>query len=167
PEAEYDKCVKFESGLRPDVKHFIGFSEIRDFPTLLNKSRICDEDGRAKTNYYKAVNDKKRKGQDRGKPYGDKNRKGGESSGGKKKNIGHCFRCGEMGHKISECPQKEDKCYSVRLGHRADVCREGVVCFNCGEADHKSPECKKPKKTIGKVFALSGGGADQVDNLIR
>ncbi|MCI79391.1 gag polyprotein-related, partial [Trifolium medium] len=30
PEAEYDKCVKFESGLRPEVKHLIGFSEIRD-----------------------------------------------------------------------------------------------------------------------------------------
>ncbi|MCI11756.1 GRAS family transcription factor [Trifolium medium] len=79
-EAEYDKCVKFESGLRPDIKHLIGFSEIRDFPTLVNKSRICDEDGKAKSNYYKAVNDKKRKGQDRGKPYGDKSKKGGESS---------------------------------------------------------------------------------------
>jgi hypothetical protein len=30
-EAENDKCVKFESGLRPDIKHLIGFSEIRDF----------------------------------------------------------------------------------------------------------------------------------------
>ncbi|MCI53984.1 pol polyprotein, partial [Trifolium medium] len=29
PEAEYDKCIKFESGLRPEVKHLIGFSEIR------------------------------------------------------------------------------------------------------------------------------------------
>ncbi|MCI33374.1 GRAS family transcription factor, partial [Trifolium medium] len=58
-EAEYVKCVKFESGLRPDIKQPIGFSEIRDFPTLVNKSRICDEDGRAKSNYYKAVNDKK------------------------------------------------------------------------------------------------------------
>ncbi|MCI29387.1 GRAS family transcription factor, partial [Trifolium medium] len=26
-EAEYDKCVKFESGLRPDIKQLIGFSE--------------------------------------------------------------------------------------------------------------------------------------------
>ncbi|MCI51515.1 GRAS family transcription factor, partial [Trifolium medium] len=49
PEAEYDKCVKFESGLRLEVKHLIGFSEIQDFPTLVNKSRICDEDGRAKS----------------------------------------------------------------------------------------------------------------------
>ncbi|MCI53499.1 hypothetical protein A2U01_0074746, partial [Trifolium medium] len=53
-EAENDKFVKFESRLRPDIKHFIGFAEIRDFATLVNKSRICDEDGRAKTNYYKS-----------------------------------------------------------------------------------------------------------------
>ncbi|CAJ2652709.1 unnamed protein product [Trifolium pratense] len=39
-EAEEDKCVKFESGLRPDIKLLIGFSEIRDFPTLMTKARI-------------------------------------------------------------------------------------------------------------------------------
>ncbi|MCI87813.1 hypothetical protein A2U01_0109098, partial [Trifolium medium] len=42
------------------------------------------EDGRAKVNHYKAVNDNKRKGQYRGKPYGDKNKKGGESGGGRR-----------------------------------------------------------------------------------
>ncbi|MCI62628.1 hypothetical protein A2U01_0083885, partial [Trifolium medium] len=54
-EAENDKCVKFESSLRPDIKHLIGFSQIRDFATLLDKSRICDDDGKAKTSYYKAL----------------------------------------------------------------------------------------------------------------
>ncbi|MCI45266.1 cellular nucleic acid-binding protein, partial [Trifolium medium] len=33
--------------------------------------------------------------------------------------------------------------------------------------DHKSPACKKPKKVMGKEFALSGKDADQADNLIR
>ncbi|MCI60729.1 hypothetical protein A2U01_0081985, partial [Trifolium medium] len=47
-----DKCVKFENGLRPDIKQLVGFNEIRDFPTLVNKSRICDKDGKAKANYY-------------------------------------------------------------------------------------------------------------------
>ncbi|MCI78924.1 GRAS family transcription factor, partial [Trifolium medium] len=41
-EAKEDKCEKFENGLRPDIKQLIGFSEIRNFPTLVNKSRICD-----------------------------------------------------------------------------------------------------------------------------
>ncbi|MCI56216.1 cellular nucleic acid-binding protein, partial [Trifolium medium] len=76
---------KFESGLRPDIKHMIGFSQIRDFTTLVNKSRIYDEDGRAKTNYYKVVNDRKGKNQDRGKPYDNRGR--GNTSGGRKCNT--------------------------------------------------------------------------------
>ncbi|MCI32975.1 cellular nucleic acid-binding protein, partial [Trifolium medium] len=69
-EAEEDKCVKFENGLRPDIKQLIGFSEIRNFPTLVNKSRICDKDSRAKANYYKAASEKRGKDIGRGKPYG-------------------------------------------------------------------------------------------------
>ncbi|MCI49257.1 GRAS family transcription factor, partial [Trifolium medium] len=60
-EAKEDKCVKFENGLRPNIKQLIGFSEIRNFPTLVNKSRICEKDSRAKASYYKAVNEKKGK----------------------------------------------------------------------------------------------------------
>ncbi|GAU10208.1 hypothetical protein TSUD_418710, partial [Trifolium subterraneum] len=167
-EAEHDKCVKFESGLRPDIKHLIGFSEIRNFPTLVAKSRICDEDGKARSSYYKAMTEKRGKGQDRGKPYGDKGKKAVESSGTKKRNNGQCYKCGEMGQKSFECPKKVDKCFNCgRLGQRSDVCDWKLTCFNCGEEGHKSPACKKPKKTMGKVFALNGGNADQVDNLIR
>ncbi|GAU40458.1 hypothetical protein TSUD_141380 [Trifolium subterraneum] len=131
-EAENDKCIKFESGLRPDIKHLIGFSEIRKFASLVAKSRICDEDGKSKSSYFKAASEKRGKGQDRGKPYVDNGKKVVESSGTRKKGSGKCYKCGEMG-------------------------KEG----------HKSLACKKPKKTTGKVFALSGNNADQVDNLIR
>ncbi|MCI37187.1 GRAS family transcription factor, partial [Trifolium medium] len=86
-EAEYDKCVKFESRLRHDIKQLIGFSEICDFATLVNKSRICDVDGRAKASYFKAVNEKRRKDYGKGKPY-DKKGKKGEGSSGKEKNDG-------------------------------------------------------------------------------
>jgi len=165
-EAENDKCVKFESGLRPDIKHMIGFSQIRDFATLVNKSRICDEDGRAKVNYYKAVNDRKGKGQERGKPYDNRGR--GNTSGGKKPVNGSCYKCGERGHMSYDCPKKLDKCLNCgKLGHKTEVCRTRVFCFNCGEEGHKSIICKKPKKVMGKVFALSGEDASLEDNLIR
>ncbi|GAU51862.1 hypothetical protein TSUD_416460, partial [Trifolium subterraneum] len=59
------------------------------------------------------------------------------------------YSCGKEGHKSKECKATTP------------------TCFNCGEEGHKSPECKKPKKVTGKVFALNGEGADQVDNLIR
>ncbi|MCI32423.1 cellular nucleic acid-binding protein, partial [Trifolium medium] len=104
-EAEHDKCVKFESGLRPEIKHLIGFSEIRDFPTLVNKSRICDEDGRARANHYKMANEKKGKDGNRWKPYDNKGKKCGgfgHKSFECKKNV-VCFNCNEEGHKSPEC----------------------------------------------------------------
>ncbi|MCI44643.1 cellular nucleic acid-binding protein, partial [Trifolium medium] len=62
--------------------------------------RICDEDGKAKTSYYKALSDKRGRGQDRGKPYGgDKGKKVAKNSGVKKRGGPHCFKCGEMDHK--------------------------------------------------------------------
>ncbi|MCI36668.1 cellular nucleic acid-binding protein, partial [Trifolium medium] len=81
-EAEEDKCVKFENGLRPNIKQLIGFSEIRDFPTLVNKSRICDKDGKAKANYYKAANEKRWKDLGRGKPYDKRGKKSDEGGSG-------------------------------------------------------------------------------------
>ncbi|PNY17171.1 GRAS family transcription factor [Trifolium pratense] len=58
-EAEVDKCVKFDSGLRPDIKQLISLSEIRNFATMVNKSKICDEDGKAKSSHYNMINDQR------------------------------------------------------------------------------------------------------------
>ncbi|MCI44754.1 hypothetical protein A2U01_0065993, partial [Trifolium medium] len=94
-EAEEDKCVKFENGLRPDIKQLIGFSEIRNFPMLVNKSRICDKDSRTKANYYKAANEKRGRDMGRGKPYGRGGKKPDEggSSGGRVEGDRNCFKC--------------------------------------------------------------------------
>ncbi|MCI93320.1 hypothetical protein A2U01_0114618, partial [Trifolium medium] len=51
---------------------------------LVNKSRICDKDSKAKANYYKAVNEKRGRYVGRGKPYsrgGKKSDEGGTSGG--------------------------------------------------------------------------------------
>ncbi|GAU48060.1 hypothetical protein TSUD_377340 [Trifolium subterraneum] len=167
PEAENGKRIKFESGLRPDIKHIIGFAEIRNFTTLVAKARIYDEDGKAKSNYFKAV---RGKSQDRAKPYEVKGK--GSARGGKgkeKMDNDKCYRCGNMGHRSFECKKDKDVCYNCgKEGHKSKECKATTpTCFNCGEEGHKSPECKKPKKVTGKVFALNGEGADQVDNLIR
>ncbi|GAU51804.1 hypothetical protein TSUD_415920, partial [Trifolium subterraneum] len=167
PEAENDKCVKFESGLHPDIKHIIGFAEIRNFTTLVAKARICDEDGKAKSNYFKAV---RGKSQDRAKPYEVKGKGSARGGNGKEKvDSDKCYRCGKIGHRSFECKKDKDVCYSCgKEGHKSKECKATTpTCFNCGEEGHKSPECKKPKKITGKVFALNGEGADQVDNLIR
>ncbi|GAU32901.1 hypothetical protein TSUD_393220 [Trifolium subterraneum] len=167
PEAENDKCVKFESGLRPDIKHIIGFAEIRNFTTLVAKARICVEDGKAKSNYFKAV---RGRSQDRAKPYEVKGKGSARGGKGKEKVDGDkCYRCGKIGHRSFECKKDKDVCYSCgKEGHKSKECKATTpTCFNCGEEGHKSPECKKPKKVTGKMFALNGEGVDQVDNLIR
>ncbi|GAU10237.1 hypothetical protein TSUD_422540, partial [Trifolium subterraneum] len=127
PEAENDKCVKFESGLRPDIKHIIGFAEIRNFTTLVAKARICDEDGKAKSNYFKAV---RGKSQDRAKPYEVKGRGSARGGKGKEKVDGDkWYRCGKIGHRSFECNKDKD------------------VCYSCGKEGHKSKECKATTPT--------------------
>ncbi|GAU51518.1 hypothetical protein TSUD_413850 [Trifolium subterraneum] len=124
----------------------LGLRKIRNFTTLVAKARICDEDGKAKSNYFKAV---RGKSQDRAKHYEVKGKGSARGGKGKEKDKDVCYNCGKEGHKSKECKATTP------------------TCFNCGEEGHKSPECKKPKKVTGKVFALNGEGADQVDNLIR
>jgi hypothetical protein len=55
--------------LRPQIKQFIGYQEIRQFSVLVNKCRIYVEDNMARSTHYKSVNEKKNEGQNRGKPY--------------------------------------------------------------------------------------------------
>ncbi|GAU43227.1 hypothetical protein TSUD_241170 [Trifolium subterraneum] len=139
PEAENDKCVKFESGLRPDIKHIIGFAEIRNFTTLVAKARICAEDGKAKSNYFKAV---RGRSQDRAKPYEVKGK--GSARGGKgkeKMDNDKCYKCGKIGHRSFECKKDKDKVTGK------------VFALNEEGAD--------------QVDNLIREGADQVDNLIR
>ncbi|XP_058775298.1 uncharacterized protein LOC131649556 [Vicia villosa] len=41
---EFSKCIKFESGLRPEIKKAIGYQKIRNFPDLVDSCRIYEED---------------------------------------------------------------------------------------------------------------------------
>jgi hypothetical protein len=98
------KGVKFESGLRPEIYQYVCFHEICDFDTLVNKCRMFDEAGKAKVNYYKAVNDKKGKGHDRGKPYGKDKGKKMDVGCGSKPNVGDVrfYKCRTLGHYSSD-----------------------------------------------------------------
>ncbi|XP_057426139.1 uncharacterized protein LOC130719535 [Lotus japonicus] len=45
---ENSKCIKFENGLRPDIKAAIGYQQIRNFYALVDKCRIYKRDDKAK-----------------------------------------------------------------------------------------------------------------------
>ncbi|MCI61796.1 hypothetical protein A2U01_0083053, partial [Trifolium medium] len=75
---------------------------------LVNKSRICDKDSKARANYYKVANEKTGRDTGRGKPYGRGGKKPDE--GGKVGSDRNYFKCGLPGHRFFECPKNDGKC---------------------------------------------------------
>ncbi|XP_058746182.1 uncharacterized protein LOC131619056 [Vicia villosa] len=63
---EFSKCIKFENGMRPEIKQAIGYQHICRFPKLVNNCRIYEEDSKAHSAYYKSHNEKKGRNQDHG-----------------------------------------------------------------------------------------------------
>jgi hypothetical protein len=58
-EAEVSKCLKFENGLRLEIKQFIGYQQIRQFSLVVTACIIYEDDNKARTNHYKATSEKK------------------------------------------------------------------------------------------------------------
>jgi len=57
---EFSKCIKFENGLRVDIKRAIGYRKIRNFSELVSSCRIYEEDTKA---HYKVMSERRGKGQ--------------------------------------------------------------------------------------------------------
>ena len=65
--AEFSKCIKFENGLRTEIKRAIGYQKIRQFSELVSSCRIYEEDTKA---HYKIMKERRGKNQQsRPKPY--------------------------------------------------------------------------------------------------
>nr|XP_012567818.1 uncharacterized protein LOC105851461 [Cicer arietinum] len=221
---EKSKCTKFEMGLRPEIKKQVGMQEIRDFPTLVNKSRIYDEDSRAEKAHYRntgIMKDKRPMHHNRGKPYffppsrsgsrlnyqqhsfsagkgassgngkgngnnysyesGRGNPNGRGVSNGNSNNMSQVSRNNNGNNGYLATPIRCSRC--GKQGHMTYECRDaGITCFNCQQQGHISTTCPYPRKTPqpgnqssqasrpksnGRVFALSGAGASEKDNLIQ
>jgi hypothetical protein len=151
--AEFSKCIKFENGLRAEIKRAIGYQKIRQFFELVSSCRIYEDDTKA---HYKILNERMGKHQQsRGKPYSAPADKGKQRVNDEKRPRKRdtptevvCFRCGEKGHKSNACSGDVKRCFRCgRKGHTVADCKhDDVVCFNCGGEGHISPQCQKPKK---------------------
>jgi hypothetical protein len=152
--AEFSKCIKFENGLRAEIKRAIGYQKIRNFSELVSSCRIYEEDTKA---HYKIMNERNNKNQQsRPKPYSasadkGKQRVNDERRPRKKDTPAEvvCYTCGEKGHKSNACTGDVKQCFRCgKKGHTITECKRGdIVCFNCNEEGHIGSQCKKPKKT--------------------
>lgn len=150
--AEFSKCIKFENGLRADIKRAIGYQKIRIFSELVSSCRIYEEDTKA---HYKVMSEKRNKGQSsRPKPYSAPANKGKQRLNDERQPKGRdtpvdvvCYKCGVKGHKSNVCTKDEKKCFRCgQKGHVLAECKRGdIVCFNCGEEGHISSQCTQPK----------------------
>jgi len=143
--AGFSKCIKFENGLRAEIKRDIGYQKIREFSDLVSSCRIYEEDTKA---HYKVMNERRGKSQQsRPKPYSapadkGKQRLNDERRPRRKDTPAEivCYKCGEEGHKSNVCSNDEKRCLRCgKKGHTITDCKRGdMVCFNCDEEGHIS-----------------------------
>lgn len=57
--AEFSKCIKFENGLRPEIKQEIGYQQIRRFLKLVNRCRIYKDDNKTGLAHYKGLSERR------------------------------------------------------------------------------------------------------------
>ncbi|XP_058740939.1 uncharacterized protein LOC131613269 [Vicia villosa] len=108
PTGEFSKCIKFENGLRFEIKKVVGYQKMRVFADLVDSCRIYEEDNNV---HYRAIREKRGNSQQsRGKPYDDQVGKGKQKATEGKRTSGVdvpagivCFKCCNAGHKSNVC----------------------------------------------------------------
>ncbi|XP_058767581.1 uncharacterized protein LOC131641294 [Vicia villosa] len=153
--AEFSQCMKFENGLRSEIKKAVGYQKICVFANLVDSCRIYKEDNNA---HYKIVNERGSKHQqNRGKPYDapvgkckHKVADGKRTSGGDAPAGVICFKCGKSAHKSIVCTVEVKRCFRCgKTGHAMFECKHNeMVCFNCGEEGHIGSQKLKLNLTL-------------------
>nr|KYP44773.1 Retrotransposable element Tf2 [Cajanus cajan] len=139
------KYIKFEGGLRPELRKAVGILEISDFPTLIHKCHFLEGFDHNKDNRPKSFgpqSNKKRNNE--GKPY-DRPQWKPQSS--------------QFARNSSSPMNKQAKCLKCH----------GHVFFECGQPKaHTNISGPKPRHfTTGRVYTMTGVEADQNNDLIQ
>ncbi|XP_058753510.1 uncharacterized protein LOC131626691 [Vicia villosa] len=139
PTGKFLKCIKFENGLRPEIKKAISYQKIRVFVDLVYSCLIYEEDNNA---HYKVISEKRGKNHhNRGKPYDAPAGKGKQKAAQGQRTSGDdapagivCFKCGKPGHKSNMCNAEAQRCFRCgKTRHMAPSCKhKEVICIICG-----------------------------------
>ncbi|XP_057452222.1 uncharacterized protein LOC130744042 [Lotus japonicus] len=167
------KCIRFECGLRPDIRAAIGHQQIRTFTVLVEKCRIFEENDRARREYYKSskFNKTSKRREERKKPYSPRNYKpelqnrnyGGARPTNPNSHV-TCYRCGKEGHKSWSCT-------ATTTSGQTNLKPPVVGGTNTTSAPRNSAgaSAQKPGRPVnkGKVFAMTGAEANTSEDLIQ
>ncbi|XP_050896271.1 uncharacterized protein LOC127103015 [Lathyrus oleraceus] len=133
--AKGSTCIKFESGLHPEIKQDVGYQEIRRFPMLVNKYRIYDEDIMARFVHYKSLSEKKGKNQYHSKSYNASTDKGKHRASNEKKlsmgDTSTSIKCGKLGHHANECKNKLLSISLIAIIHTGAI--HSFIFLDCAE----------------------------------
>ncbi|XP_057444244.1 uncharacterized protein LOC130736425 [Lotus japonicus] len=184
---EKSKCIKFEYGLRPDIRTAVGHDQIQNFATLVEKCRIFEENEKTQKEYLKGigVNKAPKKKEEERKPYlrpQDQGRNqfrrtwnptGGSGFQGRPggfNNTPFCVRCRRNGHRAQECIVVLGGQSGVQLGGSGNPNPTTAV----GEESNRNANVplrdnrrvgRPPNK--GKVFAMTMEEAPKSPELIE
>ncbi|KAF1879968.1 hypothetical protein Lal_00022093 [Lupinus albus] len=178
------KCVKFEMGLRPDLRVTFGHEEISDFPTLVNKCRMYENNVRRRDAAARKDNPPKHYGPQRNFSHGkgkgkmfQEERKPYSPPTGSRGNTSHGLKShGNAGGSRLNSPSGCGKCGRTHIG---DSCPGTMLtCFYCKEVGNTRRYCPKltqsvnavsaeQRRSTGRVFTMSGAEISGVDGLIK
>ncbi|KAF1863173.1 hypothetical protein Lal_00012483 [Lupinus albus] len=178
------KCVKFEMGLRPELRVTFGHEEISDFPTLVNKCRMYENNVRRSDAVGRKDNPPKHYGPQRNFAHGkgkgkmfQEERKPYSPPTGSRGNISHGLKT----HGNVEGSQLNSPFWCGKCGrtHVGDSCLGTMLtCFYCKEVGHTRIYCPKLTQSVnavraerphstGRVFTMSGAETSGVDGQIK
>ncbi|XP_058741367.1 uncharacterized protein LOC131613740 [Vicia villosa] len=111
---EFLKCIKFESGLRLEIKWSVNEKRGKPHHDCRKPYDSPTEKGKQKVSDWK------------------------KTSGGGALAPVTCYRYGEQGHHFNECENKVLRCYKYgKTIHHAPDCKDDdPTCFNYGEQGH-------------------------------
>ncbi|KAF1888115.1 hypothetical protein Lal_00039155 [Lupinus albus] len=175
------KCSKFELGLRPKLKIMFGHQEIADFATLVNKSRMYEDDLKSvklatpetisPRDYGPQRNHMRERGkkrvEDDRKPYAATNRHRDRNFQRSRPftvptegvSTPMCNKCGRR-HLGSTCPGSGNGCFH---------CKEfGHIKRFCPKLDRRPNDIPaKEARDHGRIVTPSGAGTSGVDDPAR